>query len=71
MQMRAWPTPFMESGTRRTGELLAHAGVAQMASEMYEILLPHLATAEPTHLTFAGVPYCNASPWCQTGMRDK
>ena len=53
-QMRAWPTPFMERGTPEAGELLAHAGAAQMAGEMYEVLLPHLATTEPLHLTFAG-----------------
>ena len=54
VQMRAWPTPFMERGTPEAGELLAHAGAAQMASELYDVLLPHLATAEPLHLTFAG-----------------
>ena len=56
-QMRAWPTPFMESGTRQPGELLAHAGVAEMASHMYDVLLPYLATAEPCHLTFAGADF--------------
>ncbi len=55
--MRAWPTPFMESGTRQPGELLAHAGVAEMASHMYEVLLPYLVTAEPCHLTFAGASF--------------
>ncbi len=58
--MRAWPTPFMESGTRQPGELLAHAGVAEMASHMYEVLLPYLATAEPCHLTFAGASFGTA-----------
>ena len=53
-QMRAWPTPFMERGTPEPGELLAHAGIAAMAGEMYDALLPHLVTAVPVHLTIAG-----------------
>lgn len=58
LQMQAWPAPLVTAGTSGAGEIVAHAGIADLARELYPTLLPYLVADGPEEqlLTFAGAP---------------
>ncbi|GAB4818785.1 hypothetical protein N2152v2_005831 [Parachlorella kessleri] len=51
--VRCWPTPFQEQFTRPAGALVAHSGVAEMATDLWQDLEAFIARA-PGDVHFAG-----------------
>lgn len=51
--MRCWPAPFQEKYTRPAGALVAHSGVSEMATHLWQDLHPHILNASGA-IHFAG-----------------